>query len=243
MKLTTQTIDRLKNLLQVCAVANIDKLIIADGKIRGVEETFSIVLLADQDVPDFGTFKVGLNRLNVLRNRLALVQNDLTINAAESKNGSDITHLEISGKNTKVQFRCAQADMMKIPKALNDVPNWFVQIPIDTVKLIKQAVSAMELEDLILTAKPNGEIFFEGIDKNKDTFETKFADKAVWIPDNTPEPNTKVFCYTFPVKCLMSILWFASEGGTKDVPISIGAQGIMTVVVNGMDFYVIRKAV
>jgi hypothetical protein len=241
-KLQEAEIKKLDALLQACSVAGIEKLIIADGKVRGVDEALRVVLISDQGVPDLDGKKIGLNRLNVLRNRMALVSSDpnFAITMVEAKNGTDISHIELSAKNTKAQFRCSAVDAMKgVPKGFNDSAEWFVEVPADTIKLLKQAVSAMELEGVIVTGKPDGTVCFEGIDKNKDNFNTKFADKAVWIPEDKPEPTTPVFCHEYPAKSLLPLLWYTSQNGVNNVGITLGGQGVLTIIMNGMDFYVV----
>ena len=242
MKLNNKSIENLDNLLQTANIAGIDKMIIADGQIRGIDEKQTTVIISKESVPDFGKLSVGMNRLSNLMSRLNLVKMAGTyeIEAVPAKNGKDVSHIQLTSTNTSVQYRCASVEAIKsVPKAINDNLHWLVEIPGKTVGLVSMAISAMAADNLIITAKKDGSIYFEAVDTNNDIFSTKFAEDASWIPEKEPEPASKSFSYNYPVKTVLPLLKAASVNGTSPVNVMIGEKGILTIIVNGYDFFIV----
>lgn len=243
MKLTKASIAHLDTLLQTANIAGIEKMIIAEKTIRGIDEKQTTVIISKENVPDFGkTIKVGMNRLSNLMSRINLVKStgDYEVEAVISKNGVDVSHLQLTSANTSVQYRCASVEAIKsVPKAINDKLHWLVEIPGKTVGLASMAISAMSADNLIITAKKDGSVYFEAIDTNNDVFSTKFADEASWIPEEDEEPASKSFSYNYPVKTVLPLFKAASNNGANAVNVMIGEKGILTVIVNGYDFFVV----
>ena len=123
MKLTTDSIYRLDQLIQTAMIAGLKKIII-DGtnkKIRGIDEKQSVVVLTEQGVPDIGSYQIAINRPEQLYARLNLVKasGDLVVDATIAANNEDISILEISAGKTKAQFRCASnTAAMAIPTSI-----------------------------------------------------------------------------------------------------------------------------
>jgi len=242
MKLTQDSIGQLETLLQTANIAGIEKMIIAEGTIRGIDEKQTTVIIAKENVPDFGKLSVGMNRLSVLMSRVNLVKStgEYQVEAVASKNGKDVSHLSLSSKDTSVQYRCASVEAIKnVPKAINDKLQWLVEIPGKSVGLVTMAISAMNTDNLILTAKKDGSIYFEAIDTNNDMFSTKFADAASWIPPEDDEPASKSFSYNYLVKTVLPLLKAASNNGANNVNVMVGEKGILTIIVNSYDFFVV----
>lgn len=244
MKLNATSIGYLDTLLQTANIAGIDKMIIAGGQIRGIDEKQTTVIISKENVPDFGKLNVGMNRLGNLMSRLNLVKStgDYQIEAVPSKNGVDVSHIQLTSSNTSVQYRCASVEAIKsVPKAINDKLQWLIEIPAKTVGLASMAISAMAADNLIVTAKKDGSIYFEAVsvDGNNDTFSTKFAEEATWIPEKEQPPSSKSFSYNYPVKTVLPLLKAGSNNGTTNVNVMIGEKGILTIIVNGYDFFVV----
>jgi hypothetical protein len=245
MKLTEKSISQLEVLLQTATVAGIEKMIIAEDQIRGVDDKQAVVIISKENVPDFGkTIKIGMNRLNNLMSRINLVKSTgkYEVEAVISKNGVDISHLQLVSANTTVQYRCASVDAIKgVPKASSDKLCWLIAIPAKTVNLLTMAISAMSVDELIITAKKDGSVYFEASDENNDSFSTKFADSASWIPEEEDEPKSPVFLHHYSVKTLLPLFKAASANYTNDVNVMIGEKGILTIIVNSYDFFIVPK--
>ncbi len=241
MKLNTDSIKNLDLLLQTTIIAGIEKMIISDNQVRGIDEKQTTVIISKENVPDFGKLNVGMNRINNLMSRLNLVKltGEYEIDVISSKNGIDVSHLQLTSKDTSVQYRCASVEAIKnIPKAINDKIQWLIEIPGKTVGLVSMAVSAMSSDNLTISAKKDGSIYFESMDTNNDIFSTKFAEKAIWVPEED-EPTLKTFSFNYPVKTVLSLFKAATNNGINSVNIMIGEKGILTIVVNGYDFFIV----
>src|SRR5574343_273300 len=119
MQINSTSISQLDSLIQTSLTAGIKKLVIEAGKIRGIDEKQSVVIITTDNVPDFNGKQIGINRLDSLAARLNLVktQGSLNIDAAEASNGTDISLLDLSSGRTKAQFRCASVEAVKgVPK-------------------------------------------------------------------------------------------------------------------------------
>lgn len=246
MKLSADSIKLLDNLIQTANIAGIQKLIIEKDSIRGADENVSVVILSKDNVPDFGTLNVGMNRLGILQSRLNLVKStgEFEVEAVASKigKGTDVSHLILSSKNTSVQYRCAAVEAIKsVPKTLNDTPEWLISIPGKSITLVNMAISAMAADRLTVTAKKTGGIYFEAIDSNNDIFSNQFAESATFIPEDEDAPEDTIFSYSYDVKTILPLFKAASNNGADDVDIIFSKRGIITIIVNGCDFYVAQK--
>lgn len=234
MKLNSETIEQLNQLLTVSSLVSIDNIIIEDGIARGVNEDKTVVLISDQNIPSFGEGnKVGLSRLSMLATRLNLVKGkdgDVQVEVKTASN-KDVTHLEISGSGAKVQYKCTASNLIKAPKAVNVLPTWKIDIPVEQLNLIQNGANAMGSKKAILNRKGGKEVFIEFVDTNQDAFTLQIADSASFIgEEEMPNP---VFIYYYPAKLLVSLLKAASADNQKDITIIIGNVGTLQAVVSG----------
>jgi hypothetical protein len=237
MKLSQDSVRRLKTLLQTVSLVKIDRLIIEGNLIRGVDEDQTVVIVSDQNVPDFGGCTVGLNRLSILASRIALfdANEDFNVDATEAASrdgeGTDISSFKLAAKGSKFEYRCARAGAIKAPKQLNDSFVWAVTVPVDAVKVAISASNTMGSEQIALVSKASGEVLFEIVDgETQDSFTTKIADEAVWLADDEDQP-TQSFVHYYAVKALMPLLKAASTQG--DPVLQVGEEGMLQITVNG----------
>lgn len=248
MKLSKESAEKFISILQTASIAGIEKLIIENKQIRGTSENNSIVVLSKENVPDFGNLTVGMNRIGVLTSRLNLLKStgEFTIEAIEAKNKTEVSHLHLKSDNTSVQYRCASSEaIQKIPKIINDKLCWLIEIPGKAISLVTMGIAAMASENLIFSCKKKGTVdgvYFEAIDTDtNDIFSTCFTETLTWIPEENKEPSNKSFSHTYPFKILIPLLKTASNNGTEPVNVMIGEKGILTVIVNSYDFFVVPQ--
>jgi len=241
MKLDTTSIANLNKLLAVSALASIDNLIIEDGTARGVDEDKSVVLISDQNIPSFGKdVKAGLTRLSMLSQRLNLVKgkDDIEVEVKLSPT-NEISQLEITGSGAKVQYRGANLNTIKAPRAVNTNATWQIDIPLEMLAVIQNGANAMGAKKAILNRKTGNEVFIEFIDDNNDAFSMKIADTATFIGEgDAPNP---VFIHYYPSKTLLSILKAAGSECDKVVTVVIGNIGTLQVLVSGHLLTIIPK--
>jgi hypothetical protein len=240
-KLSADSIQKLDTLIQTAMGAGIKKLVIESGKIRGIDEKQQIVIITTNNVPDFGGKQVGINRLESLAPRLQLVksQGDVSIEATEASNGTDISLLDLSSGKVKAQFRCASVEAVKgVPKNIADTLVWEVKITSKNLPVIAQAVTAMGAEAITVASKDGKTVSIELIDANKDIFTTELSDDANWIGSGSPQSS---FCQKYPAKIFVSLLKEALKG-SDPLSLQLGEGGIFTFKVNGFDFYLLPQS-
>jgi hypothetical protein len=246
MKLSQESIKNLKTLLQTMAIVKIDRIIIEDNTIRGVDDDQTVVVISDVDVPDFGGAKLGLNRLSVLANRINLfdTNEDFTVEAIESPSrfgdGVDISSFKLASKRSKFEYRASRAETIKAPKKINDSMVWAITVPHEEVKIVISASNTMGSEQVALVSKGSGEVLFEIVDSaTHDTFTTKIADSADWLPEDEDKPSQS-FVYYYAVKALIPLLKASSANQNNPVMV-VGEEGMLQITVNNHTFTLLPR--
>lgn len=238
MKLSSDSIAALDLLVQTSLVAGIKKLVIEPGKIRGIDEKQSVVVITSNNIPDFNGKQIGINRIDSLGARLSLVkgQGSLDIEATDASNGTDISILDLSAGKTKAQFRCASVEAVKgVPKNVADTLVWEIKIDSKALPIITQAVTAMGAEAVTIASRDGKTVSVELVDANKDVFTTDLAEAPTWVGTTAAQTS---FCQKYPAKTFVSLLKEALK--TSDpLTLMLGEGGIFSFKVNGFDFFVL----
>lgn len=242
MKLTTDSIAALDQLVQTAMIAGLKKLVIEPGKVRGIDEKQSVVIISTTNVPDLNGKQVGINRIDQLSARINLVksQGDLSIEATESQsNTADISLLDLSVGKTKAQFRCASVEAVKgVPKNITDTLVWDIKVSAKTLPTITQGVSAMGSEQVTIASRDGKTVSFECVDTNKDVFTTDAEEAPIWTGTGTAGTS---FCQKYPAKTLLALIKEALKTEPQ-VTLRLGEGGILNLEVNKFNFYVIPVA-
>lgn len=239
MKLSTDAIAQLDQLVQTAMIAGLKKLVIEPGKVRGIDEKQSVVIISTTNVPDLNGKQVGINRIDQLSARINLVkaQGDLAIDATESQsNAADIALLELSVGKTKAQFRCASVEAVKgVPKNITDTLVWEIKVGGKVLPTISQGISAMSSEQLTIASRDGLTVSFECVDTNKDVFTTDAEEAPVWTGTG---PAGTSFCQKYPAKTLLALIKEALKTEPQ-VTLRLGEGGILNLEVNKLNIYVI----
>lgn len=241
MKLKAETIAALDTLIQTATLAGVDKLVITNGKIQGIDERKTVGLVTDKNVPDLDGKTLAINRIKQLLSRvnLAKAQGDVAIEATVAANGTDISVLDLQAGKSKGQFRCASLEAVKgVPKGFSDPMVWEVKLSSKAIPLIAQAEASMTADGITLASKDGKLVTCELVDSNKDQMVFELDDEASWV--GTGAAGTS-FCNKYPSKALLALLREASK--TQDpVVVTIGQGGLLIVNVNGFDFFTLPQA-
>lgn len=237
-KLSSDSIKDLDSLIQTALIGGIKKLIVSDGKIRGIDEKQKVVIVTSNKVPDFGNLQFGTSRLDSLASRMSLLKNQglLDIVCTEYSNNIDVAQLDLSAGKSKAQFRCTPVDTIKgVPKNYMDTLVWEINIDSKVLPIIIQAVSAIGADNITIASKDGLTVLIELIDTNKDVFSSDLSDSVTWIGENS-QPSS--FCNKYPAKILVSLLKeaFKSE---EIVKLSVGEGGILSFEVNKFGFLIL----
>lgn len=239
MKLSTESTFRLEQLISTATIAGIKKLVIETGKIRGIDEKQSVVIITDQQVPDLDGKQIGINRVDALFARLNLVksQGDLQVEATQSSAApTDISLLDLQAGKTKAQFRCASVEAVKgVPKNVTDTLVWEIKVTSKMIPTLTQGVSAMGSEHITLASRDGTSVSFECVDTNKDVFTTDAEEPPAWVGQGAPSTS---FCQKYPAKTFISLLKEATKYADP-LTLSLGEGGILSLKVNGFDFFII----
>lgn len=237
MQLSDDSIQILEDILQTSISVKIDKLIISDNFMSGIDEDKTVVVISNNKVPDFGGLTVGLRRLSTLNSRIGLIKSNdnfkIVADEAGAKEG-EVAKLKLHSKATKAEFVTTNPEKINAPKKVNDESLWLVTIPKELVPTVAQAASTMGTDKIILTSKADGTVHFELMDdKSNDTFEVQIADNAVWIPEDE-EPGNPTFVHYYSSKSLLPLIKAAGE--EEDVNMIISKKGMLQLDVNGFTF-------
>ena len=81
MKIDSDSLTFIQNVVETAQLVGIDNVIIEPGKVRAINDLKSVVLFQEAGVPDMLFNSVGLNRIGVFLNRLdvARTQDNFTV--------------------------------------------------------------------------------------------------------------------------------------------------------------------
>ena len=228
MKLSTQEITQLNNIISACVTSGIEAVIIEGGVVRGAAADESCGFISSTNVPLFEGHAVGLTRLSTLRDRISVYgAAEIAVEAIPHSKGF-IGSLEVSAAKvrSKVQYRCSSPSFIKAPQSLEDEKAATCKIDAEQLKLLMSADKVMAAERVTFTFKPAGELVFTVRDVNNDEF--TIACNSEYIK-HTDFAESGV--HQYPADILMKLLRTAST--TEGVTLTIGQYG--TLVVNLFD--------
>ena len=225
MKLTQTDVDNLQSILITCGIGNVESFIIENGTLRGMNEEKSFAIISDHKIPNF-TQKVGISRLQSLRQRMDLFAGtEYSIDAKETERG-EISLLDIAAGKSKAQFRCTSTVLIKAPSAINDELLSRVTVTKDEMKLILNAMKVMGGKKVVLTIKKDETVQFQIADATNDSFTTIVQNKVEALIDGDGDSVT----HYYPADVFSAVM---RALGTDDIVFDVGARGIIRAAING----------
>lgn len=240
MKLSQETLAYIQQVINTAGVVKIDSIIIEPNRVRAIDDTRTVFILQTTNVPDMEFGSIGLNRTGVLTSRLELGKSlsDFTVDATVE--GTDpatmyARSLVMKAKGIKVDYRCANPLVMKAPKTLNDTNAFRVTINPEAVLMLQKGQMAMTSDEVRFTSSDDGPVFFEMSDINSDILKYEFADMSTKLSDEDDAASD--FSHSYPLKTLLPLFKLNPTGY-----FILTSQGVMKIVINGLDIYVFPKA-
>jgi hypothetical protein len=229
MKLSQELITHIKTIADTSKQLGITDIIIESGTVRAMDEGKTILLLQANDI-ELPFASIYINRLDVLLNRWQLVDNreGFSIEATVNEKDKQVIVLNMKATGVKVDFRCANSNLILIPKQLNDISTVKMHLNPEGVALLAKGVGAMGSEFVTIVGKDTG-VSFELTDSNTDVFSHVLTTDVELL---TPE-SKKIFAHRYPVKTILALFKLNS-----DQEFSIGKKGIIKITTNGLDAYV-----
>ena len=239
-KLSEASIKRLSDLLAVAGLSGLDRVVINQTIIRGIDDKKSVLLIQPNDGSiDLGGASMSLGRLGTLASMVSLIRGrdeKVIIEANLNADETEVVSLKIIGSGAKAEFRCAAAVTGdSIPRALNSVPVWEFPIMSEVVGQVIAAASALGADRVGVMYKA-GEVSFECQYSNTDSIVTSVTSDIRWLPeDDTPQSS---FYHILPCKSFFPLL--KAVASANDVAnINVGSAGVVTLMVKGFQMYVL----
>lgn len=236
MKLSAEAVTALDTLLQTASAVGIEKLIVGNGLIRGVDEKKTVAVVTDKGVPDLDGKSITVNRIKQLLQRinLAKAQGPLSLECTVAPNGSDVSLIDIQGGKSKSQFRCASLEAVKgVPKGMSDPAVWSIKLNAKVVPLIAQADASMSSTGITFASKDGKTVSVEMVDTvHKDVCSIELDDQATWVGAGDAGAS---FCNKYTTKALLALLREASKDG-DNLELRIGQGGLLMIDVAGIGF-------
>jgi hypothetical protein len=229
MKLSSTDTAQLKDLLSICALADIDSIIISDGTVRGANKEKTCAIISSVNVPKLSQ-KIGLSRISALRARMDLFSaKDAVIDAKETDRG-EISQLEISAGKNKVQFRCTSTALIKAPLNINDRHDFSIFMMKDEVKMILDGIRVMGAKKIILSLTKNG-VNIKISDESNDALNVQLETPASVEHEDVEDESIMV---TYSTAIFPAILKAAAQNMDL-VTISICQRGTAMIQVAGQN--------
>lgn len=231
MKIEKEILNLILLATETAKLLSIEDIIIDKNGIRALHPDRTSLILFKQELP-LPFESIGINRLNILQQRLNVIKdfNDINIDA-QVDGENNVKILKFSNKNLSVSYRCANSKTISAPKNVNE--NFFREVSFtkDAFEMLSKANSAMKSEFFSLISNENG-VSFELVDSNNDVFSYVFSTKI----DIMDKEFSETFVYKYDIKEFLPIL--KHNPNTK---VQIGEKGILKLLVNGLDVLIVPK--
>jgi hypothetical protein len=235
MIINSESLAYIQNVIKTAGLVKIDNIIIEPGKVRAVDTDRSVVIFHDKNVPLMPFGSIGINRINVFSDRIEIAKSvdNFSLDAVvESATGKEpfVRALAMKGKGIKVDYRCANPQTIQAPKAVHDQAIYRVQITPEAITLMQKGKSAMSTDEISFVGDSNG-VSFVMADINSDKLSYHFADNIEVIGDNAP-----AFTHRYPITIVHSLFKANNDGFFQ-----VTSKGMMKIVVNNLDIYVLAR--
>lgn len=240
MKIDQASLAYVQNVVKTAELVKIGNIIIEPGKVRAIDDDRLVVLFQEKNVPDMPFGAIGLNRIDVFSNRFEMSRTmdnfEMTAVVESPDNGQAFARaLVMKGKGIKVDYRCANPLTIQAPKSINDTIKYRVQLTAEAVLLLQKGMSAMSATEVAFVGDKDG-VSFEMSDINCDVLTYKFASVVDDVSDakSAADPT---FNHRYPIKTLLPLFKTNPDGYFY-----LTTRGMLKVVVNDLDLYVLPKS-
>lgn len=231
-------ISYIKRVVTLAKGLGIDDIIFEEGRIRAMDIAQSVIILHDNQVPEFPFTALGISRANLFLSRLALIEDKerATVEFTASDDGN-VKLLTMKAKGGKAEFRTPNVGTLRAPKRINDNMTYRFVFDLDAMNVLTKASAAMpqNKEDAVITFIGNEHgIEINITDKSNEVFSWVITEGFDTLVDDAPIS----FANRYPLAETLAL--FKRIG--DEVTVQIGApNGIMKTNVNGFDVYVLPK--
>lgn len=237
MRVDQQSLAYIQNVVKTAEIVKIGSIIIEPDRVRAVDEDRTVVLFQDTNVPTMPFGSIGLNRIDVFSSRFDIAKSidnfEIDVTVEGEGTNTYARALTMKAKGIKIDYRCANPATIQAPKGLNDALKYRVRMIPEAVLYMQKGQSAMGADEVTLIGGADG-VTFELADINSDKLVYKFADVVDKMQkDDGTDPK---FTHKYPLKTLQALFKHNPDGNFY-----LTSRGMLKVVVNNLDLYVLPK--
>lgn len=233
-KLSSQTLATIRNAIAVAQMAGVESLVIDSASIRGQSVEHATAMITPTSIPlEFDA--LGLDRLNLLNNRLNLIGDTDNCEATVEYDGTRLTKIKFKSKRTTIEFRCTDPTKIRAPKQVNDPIFYTFDIPEDTVALLMRSNIAMDADVVTFKVVQDGRVLIRVVDTGGDVLEHEVASNVTL----SSVCDQETFSGTYKTKKLIPLLKDCARGGKTEV--NITRRAIFGVSVKNLNVYVMQE--
>lgn len=230
MQLDTHTIENIMNSIKLAKTFEIESLIVEPHVIRGINSKSTSAIFTEC-TNNIGCVAAGINRFDVLGNRIALADPaDSSIELEYDDEDSEANMIRIKSKKINIAHRCGTLRTITAPKSLAVKPLYRVEFTEDLYKTLNSAKRAMKTDEILLLSD-DGNVCYEFIDQSDKL--QYFDGTAVNIDDEFKKVN---FIIKFPLKYILHLI-----NGLNVNEFFIMEKEMMHGVIDGVGIYIPKK--
>lgn len=241
MKLEEEIVNYIFNVVKTADIIGIESIIIEPEMVRSMNDSRTVGLWTDKDVPDMPFGSIGITRLHDLKTRFSIIEDlkEFNIEVTPDDNGEYAKQLVLSskasGKRLKIDYRCGDPRRITAPKVLNDIDCFGVQLTPDAVSLYQKGLTAMGATDVSIVS--NDGVSFVFSDIANDIYNHTFADTVELIPNSEGEVESSTkFAHRYPAKTLLSLF-----KNNQEAKFTVCKRGMIKFPLNELTVFVLPK--
>jgi hypothetical protein len=165
MHLSAPTVQTLLKTIDVCKLFGIEQFILEPSLIKGITIPPQVAIIA-QCANDIECDAIAFNRLDILSKRLKLT--DDTVIEYEV-NGSFCNKLIIKSKKLKVEYNCANANLIEAPRELGINNLCDITIPEDLHQILNKGFSSIKTGNISILSDES-QLMYKFVDETNEQF-------------------------------------------------------------------------
>lgn len=234
MNVDSQTLSFIQSVVRTASLAKINNIIIEPGRIRAIDDSRTVAIFQIKDVPDLPFGSIGINRIDVFADRLAIAESASGFSVDVTVKGADTDTpwaqaLTFKGKGVKVDYRCANPLTILAPKTLNDADQFKFSLTPEMLMMLQKGQTAMKADVVALQGNDDG-VFMEIADINADALTYQISESF----DNVSTGTETKFSHKYSIKTVLPLF---KNNPTCDVYLT--TKGMLRMVVNKLDVFII----
>ncbi len=237
MKLETEIIDYIFNVVKTGDIVNVDNIIIEPNMVRSMDEARTVGLYTNENVPDMPFRSIGITRIHDLLSRFSIAKerDNFSIEASLDNDETYATQLLMKGKGLKIDYRCGEPNKLAAPKSLHDVQCFKVKLTEDAVQMYQKGLAAMKTDEVSIVS--NDGVSFEFADTSHDIYKHTLEDNVEPVPNADGEvPSSLKFAHRYPAKTLLALF-----KNNPEAEFTIGQKGMLRFPLNGLTVFVLPR--